>query len=443
MHIGSVPIPAVTGAAELTWVGGCRTALAGGGSERMPDCVHWGCVLGQPAAGKTKQAELLAEAFPDDVCVISVPQLLRKVPGAADAISAGRLVSDDVVDTAVENELEKVKEGAIVLLAGYPATRAQAQRMSTRNGVARFAVALNFSEDTARQRILQSSQSDVADERLATYREHTSSVVANLQTTAGLLVVDGSLKEQDVHKQLRARLLSPPLVPRELVPQSSPKSSTDGKTSFSVCQMNVLADGLSGNNAKRGGFSLIPAMYLDWEQRSQMLLKALSQAGDGDDSMPDIVALQEADHLDDFWNVQMRDLGYDGAARVDERSPCLSAALAEPKLPDSVAVFWRREVFELAGEAGKGVDVQDEDGAVVHKSKMLFLQLRMVATGDHIAVVNCHLDSRKNKSGQALRAKQSELILSKLTELAENTSALIICGDMNATRGERCHDSIL
>ena len=78
--------------------------------------------------------------------------------------------------------------------------------------------------------------------------------------------------------------------------------------------MNVLADGLSGNNAGRGGFTLIPPTYLDWTQRSQMLMKALSQTGDGAESLPDIVALQEADHIDDFWTVQ-KEL----AARAQQR----------------------------------------------------------------------------------------------------------------------------
>ena len=82
--------------------------------------VHWGCVLGQPASFKTKQAELLAAAFPEAFCVISVPEVLRAVPDAADAISGGRLVPDEVVDAAVENELAKTKEGTLVLLAGYP-----------------------------------------------------------------------------------------------------------------------------------------------------------------------------------------------------------------------------------------------------------------------------------------------------------------------------------
>ena len=407
--------------------------------------VHWGCVLGQPASFKTKQAELLAAAFPEAFCVISVPEVLRAVPDAADAISGGRIVPDEVVDAAVENELAKTKEGTLVLLAGYPATQAQAQRMSSRNGVARFAVALNISDDTARERINQSGGSATAEQRLANYREHTSAVVENLQTTAGLRVIDGAMTEQDVHKQLRALALSPPLVARELVPQvMSEDSKEEGKAAcFTVLQMNLLADGLSGNTAKRGGFSLIPPLYLDWTLRSQMLLKALSQAGGGDEQLPDIVALQEADHLDDFWHVQMRALGYEGVARVDESSPCLTAALNEPKFPDSVAVFWRREVFELSGEAAKGVDVKDKDGTLVHKTKMLFLRLRIVATGEHVAVVNCHLDSRKNAAGMAVRAQQSELMLTKLAEFAKSASAIIICGDLNATRGERCHDCIL
>jgi endonuclease/exonuclease/phosphatase family metal-dependent hydrolase len=89
------------------------------------------------------------------------------------------------------------------------------------------------------------------------------------------------------------------------------------------------------------------------------------------------------------------------------------------------------------------VDVKDKDGTLVHKTKMLFLRLRIVATGEHVAVVNCHLDSRKNAAGVAVRAQQSELMLTKLAEFAKSASAIIICGDLNATRGERCHDCIL
>ena len=223
------------------------------------------------------------------------------------------------------------------------------------------------------------------------------------------------------------------LLPRELEPTGKPLL---GGTRMKVLQWNVLADGLSGNCEGSGGFTRLPAEFLEFKARHAMQRKHIEE------SNADIVALQEVDHAEE-WLSEMAELGYDGKIRTDEDSPCLRAALNEPKLPDGVALFWKRSRLEL-DEYVPGVDVGGDEG---YKSKRLLARLKSTSSGAFIVLANVHLDSRKNDEGVAVRTRQSEGLLADLRQFVQNkekpASVVFIAGDLNAKRGERCHDVLL
>ena len=98
------------------------------------------------------------------------------------------------------------------------------------------------------------------------------------------------------------------------------------------------------------------------------------------------------------------------------------------------------------------------------KSKFLVAKLRVMGRVDAelepepepevVVVATCHLDSRKDATGAETRARQTERLLAEVdgvaaAEGAEGgggqaaAAAVFICGDLNAQRGERCHDMIL
>ena len=89
-----------------------------------------------------------------------------------------------------------------------------------------------------------------------------------------------------------------------------------------------------------------------------MLLKAILERN------ADVVCLQEVDHWPE-WEQEMAALGYSGRARIDQRSPCLTVAVKGPKLPDSVAIFWRRGSYEL-DHLHAGEDSSTERGTLSH-----------------------------------------------------------------------------
>ena len=223
------------------------------------------------------------------------------------------------------------------------------------------------------------------------------------------------------------------LLARELV-----RTEAEGGDSLrlSLLQFNVLADGLSGNCEGKGGFTLIPPDWLDWEQRWPMLLNVIRETD------ADIVALQEVDHAGQ-WVEAMQALGYDGQVRIDERSPCLKASLGDPatgeKFPDGVALFWRRARLSVE-DCQHGVDGE-------YKSKMLTARLRCLQSGAYLVAVNMHLDSKKSEEGLRIRAEQSRNMLASVSAFAHHetkpAAAVFIAGDLNATRAEECHSSIL
>ena len=210
------------------------------------------------------------------------------------------------------------------------------------------------------------------------------------------------------------------LLPRRMVPSGK---TLPGGTRLKVLQWNVLADGMSGNCESKGGFTRLPAEALEWKARHAMHLQHIEGSG------ADIITMQEVDHSED-WIKEMSALGYDGRFRADEYSPCLKWALGEPKLPDGVALFWKRDRLEL-DECALGVNV--DDGGKVLKRKRIFARLKALDTGAFVVLATTHLKS--GKGGGARRARQSESLIADFKQFAQSeekpASAVFITGDFN------------
>jgi hypothetical protein len=128
-------------------------------------------------------------------------------------------------------------------------------------------------------------------------------------------------------------------------------------------------------------------------------------------------------------------------------------------------VFWGGGADLHVGADPASVGSGGGDG----KSKFLVAKLRVMGRVDAepepepepevVVVATCHLDSRKDATGAETRARQTERLLAEVdgvaaAEGAEGgggqaaaaaaaAAAVFICGDLNAQRGERCHDMIL
>jgi mRNA deadenylase 3'-5' endonuclease subunit Ccr4 len=258
-----------------------------------------------------------------------------------------------------------------------------------------------------------------------------------------VLVVNATQAAEKVQKELRARFfaeqaqLPRPMQEIEGIEHVSELASRTG-TPVSVMQWNVLADGLCANSPHSGGFGLCPAQWLTAEHRRSTVLKAISTRS------PDIVALQEADNWD-WWKAQMGKIGYQGFERLDDKSPCLTVAVNEPKFPDGLALFWRKGMFKLSERV---VEQDPENWSTEGKNKFMIARLRVQKTGEYVVVCNAHLDSRKTHEGAKVRLKQTRRMLAKLEDMAVPTAwdttgktatAVFVCCDLNEPHGQESH----
>lgn len=108
--------------------------------------------------------------------------------------------------------------------------------------------------------------------------------------------------------------------------------------SLRVQQFNILADGLSGLRPDLGAFSRISKEHLQWKDRRYKLLHEIVQYN------PDVVTLQECDHFHDFFQPEMRRLGYCGYFAPKLTSTCLEVS----DTSDGCAIFVRQSKLDVA-----------------------------------------------------------------------------------------------
>lgn len=111
---------------------------------------------------------------------------------------------------------------------------------------------------------------------------------------------------------------------KSLVDSSTSVSSSttaDSATKLKVLQFNTLADSLSD------AFPLVSNSFLNWEHRQGLLLQEILAKD------PDVVALQEVDHFEDFFEPELSKHGYSGLFKPKR----------DNKKSDGCATFYKTE----------------------------------------------------------------------------------------------------
>lgn len=217
----------------------------------------------------------------------------------------------------------------------------------------------------------------------------------------------------------------PPLLERTLVSCDSEEEVSVGKrkvSEFRVMQWNTLADALSSSSPTEN-FIKCPAVALEWSNRK---LRSLQEILTFD---PDVIALQEVDHFEDYYLPSLKELGYHGLFVPKRDSPCLK--FDHNSGPDGCALFYDTERFSLINHTD--VALKDLDGNL-SSQVALIANLFDKVQGRTLCCGVAHFKAKE--SFRDLRLNQGNDLLKCITESLGDDKTVIICGDFNAEPSE-------
>jgi endonuclease/exonuclease/phosphatase family metal-dependent hydrolase len=194
-------------------------------------------------------------------------------------------------------------------------------------------------------------------------------------------------------------------------------------------QFNILADGLSGMDREKGGFTASPPESLDWTYRRDRIVEE-TQRHKCNGRPPDVIAMQEVDHYHDFFKATMDTLGYDSMFIPKPCSPCTKSM--DPNLEDGCALFWSRSRLAMLESETINYDKLSPDGVQTgQKSNQVALLATLRANGAApVVFAVTHLAASKTPEGERIRAQQITQLLDRL--LAKHLPC-VIAADLNAT----------
>ena len=173
-------------------------------------------------------------------------------------------------------------------------------------------------------------------------------------------------------------------------------------------------------------FIKCPTKALLWENRKHRSLEEILTYN------PDIIALEEVDHYDDFYLPSLKALGYSGEFLAKKDSPCLK--FSNNSGPDGCALFYDEQRFTL--EERKDIFLQGLEGDTTNQIALLTL-LHEKSRDMSLCCIVTHL---KAKAGnEALRLAQGQYLLGVVQEFLANKPEkvpVVICGDFNAEPSE-------
>ena len=132
---------------------------------------------------------------------------------------------------------------------------------------------------------------------------------------------------------------------------------------------------------------------IKWEARRERLLEEIFRHHGPE---PDVIALEEVDHFDDWFRPQLQKRGYRGFFLKKPKSPCLKTAPGSG-LEDGCALFCREAT----------VSVVCVETMNYNASNQVALLATVRVTGSSSFVVACtHLVARKTAEGEAARKRR-------------------------------------
>jgi mRNA deadenylase 3'-5' endonuclease subunit Ccr4 len=246
--------------------------------------------------------------------------------------------------------------------------------------------------------------------------------------------------------------------------------------SFTVMQFNTLAEGLSSgptisapfeqslDDSKKikdtrkaifGGFTEIPnpEISLDFNLRRWRIIEVLLGFGysstniDGameEDSLFDIIAMEEVDRYHGFYMPILKLFGYDGIFAPKPYSPGVKSGWYS----DGCALFWKKDTFDLIDEVRRSFDT----GTQV----FIIATLRHRESGRIIVVTATHLKAQKNSANEKIRTIQANQLVECTEDIVKKAASdanieatdipIVLMGDFNAEpdgEGNTCIKSIL
>ena len=192
--------------------------------------------------------------------------------------------------------------------------------------------------------------------------------------------------------------------------------------SLAHSKKNISVSALSSSSSD-SNFIRVPPQVLKWENRKHELLKEILRSG------ADIVCLEEVDHFPDFFQPQLKEIGFKGFFKPKPLSPCLS--VEGNSGPDGCALFYREEKFSC--EDKRELTLRKNNGEETNQVAIFAkLQLREAAPGvplPQLCVAVTHLKSKSKAVN--VRVEQGTHLYSEMKSFCGGLPG-VICGDFNA-----------
>ncbi|MBN2885067.1 adenylate kinase [Patescibacteria group bacterium] len=179
-------------------------------------------IFGPPGAGKGTQAQKISESY--DLMHLSTGALLRKevanqtkIGIEVQAVMAnGDLVSNNIVDEIIKNEINKNGQVAGFIFDGYPRTIQQAKQLDKLFTAENIPLVLNLEvsdEELINRLKLRSQESGRADDndvtianRLQVYTKQTQPLLNFYANKNRLISIDGQGSIEEIFKRLQKQI---------------------------------------------------------------------------------------------------------------------------------------------------------------------------------------------------------------------------------------------
>jgi mRNA deadenylase 3'-5' endonuclease subunit Ccr4 len=191
------------------------------------------------------------------------------------------------------------------------------------------------------------------------------------------------------------------------------------KNELRVAQMNVLADGLSGQRKDLGGFDGVTADTIKWSNRLPLIVREINRAS------PHILGLQEIDQIDSLMAI-LHDR-YAHAFAPKTPSPC-----ADPSMPDGCAILYDRRRFRRVQIPQETISLGEN---MSQNAAVVLLEDKNSPNKERFLVCSAHF---KAKFGfEDVRFAQAQKLMNDLWKIQEWERIdelypnIILCTDLN------------